>query len=175
MRVSSEKAMAPTAVLLPGTSMDGGAWWAAAHGVARSWTRLSNFTFTFHFHALEKEMATHSSVHAWRIPGTGEPGGLPSMGLHRVGHDWTDLALALGVHFMRFSLIKKQNQTHIESEGKKSWFGRLFKKGLIFLKKDLTPNLFFMSFLFDLTGFISWCPCQDSLPKLVRKAYLKKS
>ena len=101
--------------------------------------------------------------------------GLPSMGLHRVGHDWTDLALALGVHFMRFSLIKKQNQTHIESEGKKSWFGRLFKKGLIFLKKDLTPNLFFMSFLFDLTGFISWCPCQDSLPKLVRKAYLKKS
>ena len=87
MRVSSEKAMAPTAVLLPGTSMDGGAWWAAAHGVARSWTRLSNFTFTFHFHALEKEMATHSSVRAWRIPGTGEPGGLPSMGLHRVGHD----------------------------------------------------------------------------------------
>ena len=68
-------------------SMDGGAWWAAVHGVAKSWTRLSNFTFTFHFHALEKEMATHSSVLAWRIPGTGEPGGLPSMGSHRVGHD----------------------------------------------------------------------------------------
>ena len=67
--------------------MDGGAWWAAVHGVAKSWTRLSNFTFTFHFHALEKEMATHSSVLAWRIPGTGEPGGLPSMGSHRVGHD----------------------------------------------------------------------------------------
>ena len=67
--------------------MDGGAWWAAVHGVAKSWTRLSNFTFTFHCHALEKEMATHSSVLAWRIPGTGEPGGLPSMGLHRVGHD----------------------------------------------------------------------------------------
>ena len=67
--------------------MDGGAWWAAVHGVARSWTRLSDFTFTFHFHALEKEMATHSSVLAWRIPGTGEPGGLPSMGSHRVGHD----------------------------------------------------------------------------------------
>ena len=67
--------------------MDGGAWWAAVYGVAQSQTRLSDFTFTFHFHALEKEMATHSSVRAWRIPGTGEPGGLPSMGLHRVGHD----------------------------------------------------------------------------------------
>ena len=67
--------------------MDGGAWWAAVHGVAKSRTRLSDFTFTFHFHALEKEMATHSSVLAWRIPGMGEPGGLPSMGSHRVGHD----------------------------------------------------------------------------------------
>ena len=74
--------------------MDGGAWWAAVHGVARSRTRLSNFTFTFHFPALEKEMATHSSVLAWRIPGTGEPGGLLSMGSHRVGHDWSDLAAA---------------------------------------------------------------------------------
>ena len=67
--------------------MDGGAWKAAVHGVAEGWTRLSDFTFTFHFHALEKEMATHSSVLAWRIPGTGEPGGLSSMGSHRVGHD----------------------------------------------------------------------------------------
>ena len=67
--------------------MDGGAWKAAVHGVAESRTRLSNFTFTFHFHALEKEMATHSSALAWRIPGTGEPGGLPSMGSHGVGHD----------------------------------------------------------------------------------------
>ena len=66
---------------------DGGAWWAVVHGVAKSRARLSDFTFTFHFHALEKEMATHSSVLAWRIPGTGEPGGLPLMGLHRVGHD----------------------------------------------------------------------------------------
>jgi len=74
--------------------MDRGAWWAAVHGVAKSWTRLSDFTFTFHFHALEKEMATHSRVLAWRIPGTGEPSGLPSMGLHRVGHDWSDLAAA---------------------------------------------------------------------------------
>ena len=67
--------------------MDGGAWQAAVHGVANSRARLSNLTFTFHFHALEREMATDSSVLAWRIPGTGEPGGLPSMGLHRVGHD----------------------------------------------------------------------------------------
>ena len=67
--------------------MDGGAWKAAVHGVAEGRTQLSDFTFTFHFHALEKEMATHSRVLAWRIPGTGEPGGLPSMGLHRVGHD----------------------------------------------------------------------------------------
>ena len=61
--------------------MDGGAWWAVVHGVAESWTRLSDFTFTFHFHELEKEMATHSSVLAWRMPGVVEPGGLPSMGL----------------------------------------------------------------------------------------------
>ena len=67
--------------------MDGGAWWAAVHGVAKSRTRLSDFPFTFHFHALEKEMATHSNVLAWRIPGTGEPGRLLSMGSHRVRHD----------------------------------------------------------------------------------------
>ena len=67
--------------------MDGGAWGAAVHGVAKGWTRLSDFTFTFHFHTLEKEMATHSRVLAWRIPRTAEPGGLPSMGLHGVGHD----------------------------------------------------------------------------------------
>ena len=79
-------------------SMDGGAWKAAVHGVAEvghDWvTSLSLFTFTFHFHALEKEMATYSRVLAWRIPGTGEPGGLPSMGSHRVGHDWSDSAAA---------------------------------------------------------------------------------
>jgi len=74
--------------------MDGGAWKAAVHGVAKSRTRLSYLTFTFHFHALEKEMATHSSVLAWRIPGMGEPGELPSLGSHRVGHDWSDLAAA---------------------------------------------------------------------------------
>ena len=74
--------------------MDGRAWQATVHGVARSRTRLSNFSLTFHFPALEEEMATHSSVLAWRIPGMGEPGGLPSLGSHRVGHDWSDLAAA---------------------------------------------------------------------------------
>ena len=74
--------------------MDGRAWWAAVHGVGKSRTWLSDFTFTFHFHSLEKEMATHSSVLAWRIPGTAEPSGLLSMGLHRIGHDWSDLAAA---------------------------------------------------------------------------------
>ena len=67
--------------------MDGGAWWAAVHGVTKSWIRLSDFTFTFHYDALEKEMATHCSVLAWRIPGTVEPDGLSFMGSHRVGHD----------------------------------------------------------------------------------------
>ena len=67
--------------------MDGGAWWAAVHGVSTSWTPLSDFTFAFHFHALEKEMATHSSILAWRIPGIAEPDGLPSLGSHRVRHD----------------------------------------------------------------------------------------
>ena len=74
--------------------MDGGAWWATVHGLTDSRTRLRDFTFTFQSYALEKEMATHSSVLALRIPGTGEPGGLPSMGLHRVRHDWSDLAAA---------------------------------------------------------------------------------
>ena len=77
--------------------MGGGAWSAAVHGVGKSRTRLSDFTFTFHFHALEKAMATHSSVLAWRILGTAEPGGLPSMGSNRVGHDLSDLAAAAEV------------------------------------------------------------------------------
>ena len=78
-----------------------GVWWAAVHGVTKSRTQLSDFTFTFHFHALEKEMATHSSVLAWRIPGMGEPGGLPSMGSHRVGHDRSDLAAAAAADEIR--------------------------------------------------------------------------
>ena len=87
--------------------------WAAVHGVAKSRTRLSDFTFTFHFHALEKEMAAHSSVLAWRIPGTGEPGGLLSMGSHRVGHDWSNLAVAAALvkmqkcHWSEWSSSKK--------------------------------------------------------------------
>ena len=83
-----EKAVAPHSTTLTWKNpVDGGAWKAAVHGVAEGRTRLSDFTFAFHFHTLEKEMATHSSVLAWRIPGMGEPGGLPSVGSHRVGHD----------------------------------------------------------------------------------------
>ena len=90
--------------------MDGGAWWAAVHGVAKSQTRLNDFIFTFHFHALEKEMATHSSVLAWRIPGMGEAGGLLSLGSHRVGHDWSDLVVVVVVGHMHISesLITKR-------------------------------------------------------------------
>jgi len=94
--------------------MDGGAWWAAVHGVTKSQTRLSDFTFTFHFHALEKEMATHSSVLAWRIPGTGEPGGLLSMGSHRDRHDGSDLAAA--------SLINCNRRLEVEH---KSWVSHM--------------------------------------------------
>ena len=87
--------------------MDGGAWWAAVHGVVKSQTQLSDFTFTFHFHALEKEMATHSSVLAWRIPGMVEPGGLPSTGSHRVKHDRSDLAAAAAARgFPSDSVVK---------------------------------------------------------------------
>ena len=80
--------------------MDGGAWWAAVHGVAKSRTRLRDFTFTFHFHALEEEMSAHSSILAWRIPEMGEPGGLLSLGSHRVGHDCSDLAGAAAAFFI---------------------------------------------------------------------------
>ena len=104
--------------------MDGGAWGAAVHGVAKSRTWLNNFTFTFHFHALEKDMATHSSVLAWRIPGTAEPGRLPFMGSHRVGHDWSDLAAAAAAvalytpHTHTFThtsahMVEKSPYTHI--------------------------------------------------------------
>ena len=89
--------------------MDEGAWWAAVHGVAKSRTRLSDFTFTFHFHALEKEMATHSSVLAWRIPGMGEPGWLPSMGSHRVGHDWSDLAATAAAEHVWVPFVQHHN------------------------------------------------------------------
>ena len=89
--------------------MDGGAWCAAVHGVAKSRTRLSDFTFTFHFHALEKEMATHSSVLPWKVPGMGEPGGLLSMESHRVRHDWSDLAAAAAI---LLSKVRSHRQCH---------------------------------------------------------------
>ena len=103
--------------------MDGGAWWAAVHGVAKSRTRLSDFTFTFtfHFHALEKEMATHSSVLAWRIPGMGEPGGLPSMGvsqsrtrLKRLSSSSSSIIyIYIKIHFLLFNYAKKGNMDHL--------------------------------------------------------------
>ena len=92
--------------------MDGGAWWAAVQGVAGNRTWLSDFPFTFHFHALEKEMGTHSSVLAWRIPGMGEPGGLLSMRSHRVGHDWSDLA-AVAAAAAAAKLKKRESSTFI--------------------------------------------------------------
>ena len=118
--------------------MDRGPWWAAVHGVAKSRIQLSDFTFTFHFHALEKEMTTHCSVLAWRIPGTGEPGGLPSMGSHRVGHYWSDLAAAaaaaafslvsseaINVHFKHnFISLQREKQT----KKKKKWSFQVFKQ-----------------------------------------------
>ena len=100
--------------------MDGGAWWAAVHGVAKSRTQLRDFTFTFPFHALEKEMATHSSVLAWRIPGLGEPGGLPSMGSHRVGHDWSDLAAAATMLLLKCKNTK--NKKKKEKKKELSWW-----------------------------------------------------
>ena len=94
----------PTPVLLPGKSHG----WRSLVGCSPwgrwGWDRLSDFTFTFHFHTLEKEMATHSSVLAWRIPGTGEPGGLLSVGSHRVGHDWSDLAIAIAIFLIHFKV-----------------------------------------------------------------------
>ena len=89
--------------------IDGGAWWATVHGVAKSRTWLSDFTLTFHFHALEEEMATHSSVLALRIPGTAEPGGLTSTGSHRVGHYWSGLAAAAAAQYLGVMALTQQN------------------------------------------------------------------
>ena len=101
--------------------MGGGAWQAAVHGVAKSRTRLSDFHFTFHFHALEEEMATHSSVLAWRIPGTVEPGGLPSVGSHRVGQDRSDAKgfLGLGINFLICRLGGKSQRNTQNTTNKK--------------------------------------------------------
>ena len=95
--------------------MDGGGWWAVVHEVAKSWTRLSDFLFTFHFHTLEKEMATHSSILARRIPEAGEPGGLPSMGSHRVRHDCSDLAAAETGNCNNKDYIRLREEDHAKS------------------------------------------------------------
>ena len=121
--------------------MDGGALWAAVHGVAKSQTRLSDFTFKFHFHALEKEMATHSSVLAWRIPGTGEPGGLLSMGSHRVGHDWSDLAAAAAWNIRYFVVVSIYFLLSLQTQ-------RL-KKTHVFKRRLQCTNLIFMKFVPD--------------------------
>ena len=102
--------------------MDGGTWKAAVHGVAEAWTQLSDFTFTFNFHALENKMATHSSVIALRIPGTGEPGGLPSMGSHRVGHDWSELAAVAAADLnkdIHTQKVKQLQITYNETQNKR--------------------------------------------------------
>ena len=136
--------------------MDGGAWWATVHGVAKSQTRLSDFTFTFHFHALENEMATHSSVLAWRIPGTGEPGGLPSMGSHRVGHNWSDLAaaaaFALGEFFQSedlclFGFISFTNFLY----SLRFLFGTPFRWWLEF-KWSLSSTSLYLTFICSISG-----------------------
>ena len=145
--------------------MDGGAWWAAVHGIAKSRTQLSDFTFTFHFHALEKEMATHSNVLAWRIPGTGEPGGLPSMGSHRVGHNWSDLeAAASSSHFILFSiwsvLLPSSHSLNFQLYNLFLFYNfNLFSKGLFlfinFFCKfiGLPPHDFFVAQWFSLQLF----------------------
>ena len=128
--------------------MDGGAWCIAVHGVAKSRTRLSDFTFTFHFHALEKEMATHSSILAWRIPWTGEPGGLLSMGSHRVGHDWSDLVAAAAVPDTSLRLLPVSTTFNGKlSPGfqQQEWFLPVFE---LYVLTSYSTNSFFLINLF---------------------------
>ena len=133
--------------------MDGGAWKAAVHGVAEGWTWLSDFTFTFHFDPLEKEMATHSSVLAWRIPGTGKPGGLPSMGSHRVLHDWSDLAVAVWLIYIHIYI---HGNFHGGSDGEESacqagdWLWSWSQEG--FLEKGMTTHCSILAWRIPWTG-----------------------
>ena len=128
--------------------MDGWAWWAVVHGVAKSQRRLSNFTFTFHFYALEKEMATHSSVRAWRIPGTGEPRWLPFTGSHRVRHDWSDLAAAAGSSAGKEATCKQEASFN-------SWVRK------IPWRRDRLPTPVFLGFLADSDDKESACNAGD--------------
>ena len=121
--------------------VDGGAWWAAADGVAKNWTRLSDFTFIFHFHALERKWQTHSSVLAWRLPGTGEPGGPPSVGSHGVRHDWSDLAAAAGF----LVGLRVASPTLLCTEDQVLSFSHLFLHSEIFVFSCLLLSSFFES------------------------------
>ena len=137
--------------------MDRGPWKAAVHEVAKSQTWLRDFTLTFHFHALEKEMATHSSILAWRIPGTGEPGGLLSMGSHRVGHNWSDLAAAAINKDVEdiFNFPKKwfQNIQH------NYYFSNIKRTTSAFSNLLCSTYLYYISFTFNL----SLSSCLDSM------------
>ena len=141
--------------------MDREAWRAAIHGVAKSWTQLWDFTFTFHFHALEKEMATHSSVLAWRIPGVGEPGGLPSLGSHRVRHDWSDLAAAVAAACKHRLTFQGCTHSHLK---KKPCVFNLGLWQLADLQQWMTPLSVFQILC---TG------CQTLLDKLSKLCWLK--
>ena len=152
--------------------MDGGAWKAAVHGVVERRTRLSDFPFTFHFHALEKEMATHSSVLAWRIPGTGEPGGLPSMGSHRVGHNWSDLAVAgrarglsSGSTVKNLSAMQETEEAPVHSLGQKDPLSRKWQPTPVLLpRKDHAQpgrlqSMRLQRVIHDCASNIAWVTC----------------
>ena len=181
--------------------MDRGAWWPAVHGVAKSPAGLSDFTFTFHFHALEKEMATHSSILAWRIPGTEEPSGLPSVGSHRVGHNWSDLAAGgAAVLFNDYSpsprpppqslciklipvprLAPLHKTLHKHKTLKlvdflwKLWFLRKFPFLPSFFNRDLASSEFMISSSLWMIffSFLSWsCCCSSIFPLWFSHFYL---